>query len=118
MVRQKINVVGVVGNDAAWQQIRGGQIQLYGEERAVGDRLQFTRYDRVGGGRGGPRRVRGTPAGPAPGVGTRAVGEGSRLSSTSRSGPADYRKGCAFHLTVSEEAGWARVCGPRLGVRG
>jgi acetolactate synthase-1/2/3 large subunit len=47
MVRQKINVVGVVGNDAAWQQIRRGQIQLYGEERAVATGLQFTRYDRV-----------------------------------------------------------------------
>ena len=47
MVRQKINVVGVVGNDAAWTQIRRGQIQLYGEERAVATSLSFTRYDRV-----------------------------------------------------------------------
>jgi len=47
MVRQKINVVGVVGNDAAWQQIRRGQIQLYGEERAVATALSFTHYERV-----------------------------------------------------------------------
>ena len=47
MVRQKINVVGVVGNDAGWTQIRRGQVQLYGEERAVATGLSFTRYDHV-----------------------------------------------------------------------
>jgi acetolactate synthase-1/2/3 large subunit len=47
MVRQKINVIGIVGNDAAWQQIRRGQVQLYGEERAVATGLSFTHYERV-----------------------------------------------------------------------
>jgi acetolactate synthase-1/2/3 large subunit len=47
MVRQKIAVVGVVGNDAGWTQIRRGQVQLYGEERAVASALSYTRYDRV-----------------------------------------------------------------------
>ncbi|HVM96602.1 MAG TPA: thiamine pyrophosphate-binding protein [Candidatus Acidoferrales bacterium] len=47
MVRQKINVVGVIGNDAAWQQIRRGQIQLYGEERSVATALSFCHYERV-----------------------------------------------------------------------
>jgi len=47
MVRQKINVVGVIGNDAGWTQIRRGQVQLYGEERAVATGLSFTRFDRV-----------------------------------------------------------------------
>ncbi|MCX8072023.1 MAG: thiamine pyrophosphate-binding protein [Candidatus Binatia bacterium] len=47
MIRQKIPVVGIVGNDAAWQQIRRGQIQLYGRERAVATGLDYTRYDRV-----------------------------------------------------------------------
>jgi acetolactate synthase-1/2/3 large subunit len=47
MIRQKINVVGIVGNDAAWQQIRRGQVQLYGAERAVATGLSYTRYDRV-----------------------------------------------------------------------
>ncbi|GIW41312.1 MAG: acetolactate synthase [Candidatus Binatia bacterium] len=47
MVRQKIPVVGIVGNDAAWMQILRGQVQLYGEERAVATRLDYTRYDRV-----------------------------------------------------------------------
>ncbi|MGD9763933.1 MAG: thiamine pyrophosphate-binding protein [Candidatus Binatia bacterium] len=46
-VRQKINVVGVVGNDAGWTQIRRGQVQLYGEERAVATGLAYTRYDKV-----------------------------------------------------------------------
>jgi len=45
--RQKINVVGVIGNDGAWTQIRRGQVQLYGEDRAVATKLDFTRYDRM-----------------------------------------------------------------------
>lgn len=47
MVRQKINVIGIIGNDAAWQQIRRGQVQIYGEERAVATGLSFTRYEKV-----------------------------------------------------------------------
>jgi thiamine pyrophosphate-dependent acetolactate synthase large subunit-like protein len=47
MVRQKIPVVAVVGNDAGWTQIRRGQVDLYGEERAVATALDYTRYDRV-----------------------------------------------------------------------
>jgi acetolactate synthase-1/2/3 large subunit len=47
MVRQKINVVGVIGNDAGWTQIRRGQVQMYGEERAVATGLSFTRYDKI-----------------------------------------------------------------------
>lgn len=47
MSRQKINVVGVIGNDAAWQQIRRGQVQLYGADRAIACSLEFTRYDKV-----------------------------------------------------------------------
>jgi len=47
MVRQKINVVGVVGNDAGWTQILRGQVQLYGPERAIATRLAYTRYDKV-----------------------------------------------------------------------
>jgi acetolactate synthase-1/2/3 large subunit len=47
MARQKINVVGVIGNDAAWQQIRRGQVQLYGPDRAIACSLDYTRYDQV-----------------------------------------------------------------------
>jgi len=47
MVRQKIQVVGVVGNDAGWMQIRRGQEQLYGPDRTPATALSYTRYDRV-----------------------------------------------------------------------
>ena len=47
MVRQGIKVVGIIGNDAAWTQIRRGQKDLYGEERAVATKLALTRYDQV-----------------------------------------------------------------------
>jgi acetolactate synthase-1/2/3 large subunit len=47
MVRQKIPVVAVIGNDAAWTQIRRGQVELYGAERAVATELEFTHYEKV-----------------------------------------------------------------------
>lgn len=45
--RQKIPFVGVMGNDAAWTQIRRGQVQLFGQERSPATALEFTRYDRM-----------------------------------------------------------------------
>jgi acetolactate synthase-1/2/3 large subunit len=47
MVRQKIPVIAIVGNDAAWTQIRRGQVELYGESRAVATGLSYARYDEV-----------------------------------------------------------------------
>jgi acetolactate synthase-1/2/3 large subunit len=47
MVRQKIPVVSIIGNDAAWTQIRRGQVEIYGTERAVATDLEYTRYDKV-----------------------------------------------------------------------
>ena len=47
MVRQNIPVVAIIGNDAAWTQIRRGQVELYGEERAVATALSYARYDEV-----------------------------------------------------------------------
>jgi len=47
MVRQNIPVVSIVGNDAAWTQIRRGQIELYGPERAPATALSYARYDKV-----------------------------------------------------------------------
>ncbi len=47
MVRQKIPVVAVIGNDAAWTQIRRGQVELYGPERAPATDLAYTRYEKV-----------------------------------------------------------------------
>ena len=47
LVRQDIPVLAVVGNDAAWMQIRRGQLQFFGPERAVATGLSYTRYDQV-----------------------------------------------------------------------
>jgi acetolactate synthase-1/2/3 large subunit len=46
-VRFNLPIMSVVGNDAAWGQMRRPQIALYGEERAVATKLAPTRYDRV-----------------------------------------------------------------------
>ena len=45
--RQGIPFVGVMGNDAAWTQIRRGQVQLFSAERAPATSLDYTRYDRM-----------------------------------------------------------------------
>jgi acetolactate synthase-1/2/3 large subunit len=47
MARQDIPVVAIIGNDAGWTQIRRGQVELYGEQRAVATGLDYTRYDKV-----------------------------------------------------------------------
>ncbi|HEY6463943.1 MAG TPA: thiamine pyrophosphate-binding protein [Polyangiaceae bacterium] len=47
MARQKIPVVAVIGNDAGWTQIRRGQVELYGEQRAIATGLGYTRYEKV-----------------------------------------------------------------------
>ncbi|MCG3172590.1 MAG: Acetolactate synthase large subunit IlvG [Myxococcota bacterium] len=45
MARQGIKVDSVIGNDAGWTQIRRGQVAMFGEERAVATKLEYTRYD-------------------------------------------------------------------------
>jgi acetolactate synthase-1/2/3 large subunit len=47
MARQNIPVVAVIGNDAGWTQIRRGQMDLYGPERAVATALDYTRYEKI-----------------------------------------------------------------------
>ncbi len=48
LIRFNLPVVGVVGNNAAWNQIRFGQLEKYGRERGnVANLLLATRYDRV-----------------------------------------------------------------------
>lgn len=46
-VRFGLPIVGVVGNDAAWGQMLRPQSTVYGEERIVATRLNYTRYDQV-----------------------------------------------------------------------
>lgn len=53
MARQGINVVAIVGNDACWTQIHRGQVMMYGSERAIATKLDYTRYDKVVEGLGG-----------------------------------------------------------------
>jgi acetolactate synthase-1/2/3 large subunit len=47
MARQDIPVVALIGNDAGWTQIRRGQVEIYGAERAVATGLDYTRYEKV-----------------------------------------------------------------------
>ncbi len=47
MARQDIPVVAVIGNDAGWTQIRRGQVEIYGAERAIATALEYTRYEKV-----------------------------------------------------------------------
>ena len=47
MARQEIPVVCVIGNDAAWTQIRRGQVEFFGDDRAVATGLAYTRYEKV-----------------------------------------------------------------------
>lgn len=46
-LRFSLPVCVVVGNDAAWGQIRGPQVMLFGPQRAPATSLAPTRYDRV-----------------------------------------------------------------------
>jgi acetolactate synthase-1/2/3 large subunit len=46
-VRFGLPVTCVVANDAAWGQIRGPQVMIFGAERAPATKLAPTRYDRV-----------------------------------------------------------------------
>lgn len=45
--RFNLPIVSIVGNDAAWGQIRGPQLNYYGANRAVASALALTRYDKV-----------------------------------------------------------------------
>ena len=45
--RFNLPIVSIVGNDAGWGQIRGPQIQMVGEERAIATALAPTRYDQI-----------------------------------------------------------------------
>jgi acetolactate synthase-1/2/3 large subunit len=47
MARQGIPVIAIIGNDAAWMQIRRGQVDLYGEQRSPATSLDYSRYEKV-----------------------------------------------------------------------
>jgi len=91
MVRQKINVVGVIGNDAAWQQIRRGQVQLYGAERAVATALSFAHYERVVEALGGHGEYVERPEQIRPAL-ERALGAGKPALVNIKLGSSDFRR--------------------------
>lgn len=47
MARQGIPVIALIGNDAGWTQIRRGQVDIYGEQRAIATALEYTRYEKI-----------------------------------------------------------------------
>jgi acetolactate synthase-1/2/3 large subunit len=91
MVRQKISVVGVVGNDAGWTQILRGQAQLYGPDRCPATRLAHTRYDRVVEALGGHGEFVERPEGIRPAL-ERALGAGRPALVNVNMGGSDFRK--------------------------
>lgn len=46
-VRFGLPIVGIVGNDAAWGQMLRPQSTVYGDERIVATKLNYTRYDKM-----------------------------------------------------------------------
>jgi acetolactate synthase I/II/III large subunit len=46
-LRFDLPIVSIVGNDAGWGQIRGPQLSMVGEERAIATKLAPTRYDNI-----------------------------------------------------------------------
>jgi acetolactate synthase-1/2/3 large subunit len=46
-IRHDLPIVGIVGNDAAWGQMLRPQVGMYGVDRVVATRLNYTRYDRI-----------------------------------------------------------------------
>lgn len=91
MVRQKINVVGVIGNDAGWTQILRGQEQMYGAERTPATKLTFTRYDRVVEALGGHGEYVERPQDIRPAM-ERALAAGKPALVNIKIGKSDFRK--------------------------
>lgn len=91
MVRQKIPVIGIVGNDAAWMQIRRGQEQFYGPDRAPATALAFTRYDRVVEALGGHGEYVEKPRDIRPAL-ERAIASGKPALVNIKIGRSDFRK--------------------------
>lgn len=90
--RQGIPFVGVIGNDAAWMQIRRGQVQLYGEERSVATALDYTRYDKMVEALGGYGEWVVEPGQIAPAI-QRALDSGRPALVNVKIGQSDFRAG-------------------------
>src|SRR5437763_514260 len=90
-IRQKINIVGVIGNDAAWTQILRGQVQMYGPDRTPACKLAPSRYDRMIEALGGHGEWVERPEHIRPAL-ERALGAGKPAVVNVRIGGSDFRK--------------------------
>src|SRR5438094_579718 len=90
-IRQKINIVGVVGNDAAWTQILRGQVQMYGPDRTPAGKLAPSRYDLMVEALGGHGEWVERPEQIRPAL-ERALGAGEPALVNVRIGASDFRK--------------------------
>ncbi len=90
-IRQKINIVGVIGNDAAWTQILRGQVQVYGPDRTPACRLAPSRYDLMIEALGGHGEWVERPDQLRPAL-ERALGAGKPAVVNVRIGSSDFRK--------------------------
>lgn len=91
-VRQQIPFVAVIGNDAGWTQIRRGQIQMFGEERAPATGLDYTRYDLAAAGLGAHGEYVERPEEIRPAL-ERAFASGKPAVMNVKLGASDFRSG-------------------------
>jgi len=90
-IRQKINIVGIIGNDAAWTQILRGQVQIYGPDRTPACKLAPTRYDLMIEAMGGHGEWVERPDQLRPAI-QHALGAGKPAVVNVRIGGSDFRK--------------------------
>ncbi|QIA27247.1 acetolactate synthase [Thermaerobacter sp. PB12/4term] len=91
-VRQDLPFVAVVGNDAAWTQIRRLQVQLFGTDRAVATQLSYARYDQVVAALGGHGEWVERPEDVRPAI-ERALASGKPALVNVKMGVSDFRAG-------------------------
>jgi acetolactate synthase-1/2/3 large subunit len=84
--------VGVIGNDAAWTQIRRGQVQLFGDSRSPATNLSFTRYDKMVEALGGHGEYVEDPAEIHPAI-QRALDSGKPALVNVKIGSSNFREG-------------------------
>ncbi|HWI65959.1 MAG TPA: thiamine pyrophosphate-dependent enzyme, partial [Symbiobacteriaceae bacterium] len=91
-VRQQLPFVVVIGNDAGWTQIRRGQVQMFGEDRAPATGLEFTRYDLAAAGLGAHAEYVERPEEIRPAL-DRAFAAGKVAVVNVKMGASDFRAG-------------------------